>query len=277
MLSLMSGLRLVSQRTAAAILGAAECCNEPQSRLLMHAGVCGPGWPVFDDTDPQTLSTLLASDAPESLLDSGDHETKDGERETRTWSLAEVVRIAQRPRLSPEDLAAALPGDIAVVVRQTSRQDLPPGTSEANPVNRTFYGLDAAVARSHADTEQRDASRMLWRVSPARRRVILDAVQAHGGVPLLASCAGYLVTGWTIVGFDDKITEGLETAAFALADGEPTWRTHVTERWFNSGPGQPLAFIDLRKVRTRHSTPSPTEAASPTGTATPASARSLSA
>ena len=234
---------LVSQRTAAALLSAAGCCNEPQSRLLMHAHVCGEGWLVYEDTDPQALDrTLTHADPPHAAKSAS---PSGSEKETRMWALSDVVAVANRPRLTTTDLADALPCDIAIVVRQTSRRDLPPGKSPENPVNRTYYGVDATIARSKADDAQRDASRMLWRLSPSRRARIAESITTHGGVPLLVSCGGYLITGWTITGFDDDITQGLDLAAFTLAPQTPRWREAIAERWFNSGPGQPLALLDL--------------------------------
>ncbi len=245
---------LVSQRTAAAVLAAAGQCTEPQSRLLMHAHVCGPGWPLVETPDQDTLAAILAA-SPDDLASTPPGSTL--ERESRVWALTDVVALAQRPRLAVDDLAAALPGDLAVVVRQIARRDLQPGPSAENPVNRPYYGVDATVARSEDDTAQRDASRMLWRLSPTRRDRITASITTHGAVPLLVSCGGYLVTGWDIVGFDHDTTRGLDTIAFALAPGAPTWRTNIADRWFNSGPGQALALLNTSTSTHNSPTESP--------------------
>ena len=75
-----------------------------------------------------------------------------------------------------------------------------------------------------------------------RTRVFPDGAAGRGGA------------GWT---HDHDTTRGLDTIAFALAPGAPTWRTNIADRWFNSGPGQALALLNTSTSTHNSPTESP--------------------
>lgn len=200
------------------LVSAAECANRlpltfPQVSALGDAGVLGVPF-------AGRLGTAYAADQVE------------------VWASA--------PTLGPDDLEPLLPADanLAMILRQA-----PPTPARPNdPSGRTWYGCHAAAA-THPDPEvraqQADASRMWWRVSPARLDQIRRISASGGVVPLICTVSKAVITGYHITGIDDLTHHPSAPGRVAFTVAEPgPWLDNLAGRWLNAGRGATIIWWD---------------------------------
>jgi len=103
---------------------------------------------------------------------------------------------------------------------------------------RTWYGCHAAAR--HPDpavrAQQADASRMWWRVSPARLSQIRAITASGSVVPLICTVSKAVITGYDITGIEDATYPGTGRVAFTVTDPGP-WLEALACRWLNAGQG----------------------------------------
>jgi hypothetical protein len=198
------------------LASAAECTDrlpltQPQVNALGDAGVLGVRY-------TGRLGTAYAAD------------------EVDAWALAQA--------LGPADLARILPArtDLAMIIRHS-----PPTEADSDdPSGRTWYGCHAAAA-NHPDpkvrAEQANASRMWWRVSPARLDQVRTITAVGGTVPLVCTVAKAVVTAYQVTGIDDLTYPGTGRVAFTVTDPGP-WLDSLTGRWLNAGQGASIIWWD---------------------------------
>jgi hypothetical protein len=158
------------------------------------------------------------------------------------YAADQVDAWASAPTLTPGDLASILPthADLAMILRQS-----PPTPALADdPSGRTWYGCHAAAAR-HPDpgvrAQQADASRMWWRVSPARLSQIRAITASGSVVPLICTVSKAVITGYNITGVEDVTYPGTGRVAFTITDPGP-WLDSLADRWLNAGQGASIIW-----------------------------------
>jgi hypothetical protein len=160
------------------------------------------------------------------------------------YAAEQVDAWASAPTLGPADLARILPAhiDLAMIIRHSP----PTEAYSDDPSGRTWYGCHAAAA-NHPDpkvrAEQANASRMWWRVSPARLDQVRTITGAGGTVPLVATVAKAVVTAYQVTGIDDLTYPGTGRVAFTVTGPGP-WLDNLTGRWLNAGQGASIIWWD---------------------------------
>lgn len=198
------------------LVSAAECADRlpltlPQVSALGDAGVLGVPY-------VGKLGTAYAADQVES------------------WASAQT--------LDPDDLAPVLPADVdlAMILRQAP----PTPASLDDSSGRTWYGCHTSAA-THPDprvrAEQADASRMWWRVSPARVDQIRRISASGGVVPLICTVSKAVITGYNITGVDGLVPHpgAAGRVAFTVTDAGP-WLDDLVGRWLNAGRGATIIW-----------------------------------
>lgn len=160
------------------------------------------------------------------------------------YAADQVDARASAPVLAPGDLASILPThtDLAMILRQG-----PPAPAlSGDPSGRIWYGCHAAAAR-HPDpwvrAQQADASRMWWRVSPARLSQIRTITASGSVVPLICTVSKAVITGYDVTGIEDVTYPGTGRIAFTVADPGP-WLDALVGRWLNAGQGASIIWWD---------------------------------
>lgn len=201
----------------------------PTPVRLMSAAECA-------DRLPLTLPQVTA------LGDAGALGTRYTGKLGTAFAASRVDAWASAPALTPGDLAAILPAHatMAMILRQSP----PTPALPEDPSGRTWYGCHAVAAR-HPDprvrSQQADASRMWWRVSPARLSRIRAIIASGGIVPLICTVSKAVITGYDITGIEDVPHPVTGRIAFRVTD-PGSWLDSLADRWLNAGQGATIIW-----------------------------------
>jgi hypothetical protein len=158
------------------------------------------------------------------------------------YAASQVDGWASAQALTPADLASILPAHVSMAM--ILRQSPPTPALPDDPSGRTWYGCHAAAAR-HPDprvrAQQADASRMWWRISPARLSRIRAIITSGGVVPLICTVSKAVITGYDINGIEDATHPVTGRIAFRVTDPGP-WLDNLADRWLNAGQGATIIW-----------------------------------